>query len=318
MNTQRTFIRLARFVVVLSILGLSLAFFSGANYPNTARAEALTFSAPGVTPARNPLAPAYTGCGEVASPPRTNTAYEQAVFDLTNEQRAANGKPPLKRWDGLDQSAQYHAIDMAVDNYFDHSTYDRVGGALQLICAFSARVRPFYFSAQSMVGENIVGGWSTPAEAIAAWMVSPGHRANILSDNFRKMGVGYHYESASDFDHYWVQNFGQPYDQNNQPIFPLIINQDEVSTTSTNVTIYIYGYGDPASEWEQMRLRNDGGAWGSWKPFQNSFSWTRNNTSGIRTVDAELKWNTDTFIASDSINYTGASTRQIYLPLVVR
>ena len=181
MNTRRTFTRLKRFVVGLCVLCLGLAFFSGTHHPNMARAESVTFSAPGVTPARNPLAPTYTGCGGVASPPRTNTAFEQEVFDLTNDQRAANGLPPFKRWDALDQSAQYHAIDMGVDNYFNHSTHDRVNGALQSICNSTQRIQTYY-SLNGPAGENIAAGYPTPADAVTGWMNSTkGHREQILS-----------------------------------------------------------------------------------------------------------------------------------------
>jgi uncharacterized protein YkwD len=43
------------------------------------------------------------------------------------------------------------------------------------------------------VGENLAwgsGGRSTPREIVAAWMASPGHRANILQRRFREIGIG--------------------------------------------------------------------------------------------------------------------------------
>ena len=138
----------------------------------------------------------------------------------------------------------------------------------------------------------------------------------------RLMGVGYNYDSASDYDHFWVQNFGWALKADGSEFLPfLIIDRDKASTTSTNVAIYIYGCGcDPSTaDWQQMRLRNDGGAWGDWQPFQNNISsWKLNNTPGLRTVEAELKRDAETVILSDSINYTGASTLKIHLPLVVR
>jgi len=38
-------------------------------------------------------------------------------------------------------------------------------------------------------GENIAFGYSSAAEVVAAWMNSPGHRANILSPFFTEIGV---------------------------------------------------------------------------------------------------------------------------------
>ena len=38
--------------------------------------------------------------------------------------------------------------------------------------------------------ENIAQGQPDSAAVVAAWMNSPGHRANILNPNLRKLGVG--------------------------------------------------------------------------------------------------------------------------------
>jgi uncharacterized protein YkwD len=49
-------------------------------------------------------------------------------------------------------------------------------------------------------GENIAQGHRTSTEVVNAWMNSAGHRANILSSYYRRIGIGY-YQRA------WVQNF---------------------------------------------------------------------------------------------------------------
>ncbi len=41
----------------------------------------------------------------------------------------------------------------------------------------------------SHAGENIAYGYETPAELVRAWMHSAGHRANILSRQFHRIGV---------------------------------------------------------------------------------------------------------------------------------
>ena len=48
------------------------------------------------------------------------------------------------------------------------------------------------------VGENLAWGSgtrSTPREIVAAWMHSPGHRANILQRRFREIGIGVVFDS---------------------------------------------------------------------------------------------------------------------------
>jgi uncharacterized protein YkwD len=37
-----------------------------------------------------------------------------------------------------------------------------------------------------------------------------GHRQNILSPNYREIGIGYAFSDAAQFKHYWTQDFGTP------------------------------------------------------------------------------------------------------------
>lgn len=53
-------------------------------------------------------------------------------------------------------------------------------------------------------GENIAYGQRSPQEVVTAWMNSPGHRANILSNKFNKLGVGVHEVNGTI---YWTQLF---------------------------------------------------------------------------------------------------------------
>ena len=57
------------------------------------------------------------------------------------------------------------------------------------------------------MGENIAAGQRTPKEVVTDWMNSPGHRANILSPDFTKIGVGLVYNSNSVYGYFWTQIF---------------------------------------------------------------------------------------------------------------
>ena len=57
----------------------------------------------------------------------------------------------------------------------------------------------------SAAGENIASGQKTPAEVVAAWMNSPGHRANILSPTYNQLGVGL--ATSKSGKNYWTQMF---------------------------------------------------------------------------------------------------------------
>jgi uncharacterized protein YkwD len=231
--------------------------------------------------------PNYTGCGGVLAPV-VNAAYEQEVVERVNDVRAANGLPPLKRTGTLDDAARYHATDMGQDNYFDHDSYDRSGANLVMVCAWLARISSYYAN-WSWLAENIAAGYGTPASVMDGWMNSPGHRANILSSDTWEIGVGY-YEGSGDYYRYWVQDFGR-----HNGVYPLIIDRDAETTDSRDVALYIYG------DWQEVRLRNDDGAWSIWQPFQATMDWTLNSGRGEHTVWAEMRDGSRTASSSDTI-----------------
>jgi uncharacterized protein YkwD len=55
------------------------------------------------------------------------------------------------------------------------------------------------------VAENVASGQPDGFDAVASWMASSGHRANILNRSHRRVGVaGF---VGPDGRHYWVQQF---------------------------------------------------------------------------------------------------------------
>lgn len=221
----------------------------------------------------------YSGCGG-ERPAATNAQFEARVVELTNEERAAQGLPPLKHNANLSDAARYHATDMVQDNYFDHDTHDLVDGQTVRVCSWSERMQVYY--PIHGAAENIAWGYASPEAVVEGWMASAGHRRNILGNSW-EVGVGYH-------SRVWVQDFSR-----DQAAFPLIINREALTTEQTSVAIYIYG------SWSEMRLRNDGGAWGDWQPFQTEFTWQLSATPGQRLVEAELRTGTTTTVSSDGI-----------------
>jgi len=116
-------------------------------------------------------------------------AVRAATLCLVNRERAAHGESALHWNNHLVKAAQGHTESMAFGNYFEH-----VGPGGETPLTRMRRDGYIYSSRLGYeVGENI--GWGslwlgTPKAVVAAWMASPGHRANILDRRFRDTGIG--------------------------------------------------------------------------------------------------------------------------------
>lgn len=124
--------------------------------------------------------------GETAAP--TDPVAAAATLCLLNAERAAQGLPAFAASATLDAAARAHAADMVSRRYFAHDSpeggtlADRVGAAGW-----------FPTGGSWTIGEDIAWGsgtLGTPVRIVAAWMASPGHRANILQPAFTEVGIG--------------------------------------------------------------------------------------------------------------------------------
>jgi uncharacterized protein YkwD len=109
---------------------------------------------------------------------------ERRAFEQTNAERAKNGLPALV-WDSdLCKMARSQSERMAKQGYLSHSL-----DGLRL----RERARAVGIAHYTVLGENIAYnfGYEDPGGfAVERWMLSPGHRANILEATFRAMAVG--------------------------------------------------------------------------------------------------------------------------------
>jgi uncharacterized protein YkwD len=62
----------------------------------------------------------------------------------------------------------------------------------------------------SLVGENIASGVGSAREAVADWLASPHHCANIMTAGFRQMGVAFAVNRANPQIIDWTEDFGRP------------------------------------------------------------------------------------------------------------
>lgn len=141
---------------------------------------------PVVVPAE-PSAPAQTDSAEF------KTAYETEVLRLVNIERGKYGLSPLAMDNKLTEVAHLRAKEIVIS--FSHT---RPNGSTCFTAAKEMGVS--YRSA----GENIAYGYPSPESVVNGWMNSEGHRKNILSQSFGKIGIGC-YESSGTL--YWTQFF---------------------------------------------------------------------------------------------------------------
>lgn len=125
--------------------------------------------------------------------PLSPSGYQQEVLRLVNIEREKAGKQPLSADINLTKAAQVRAREIA--DTFSHSRPDGRD------CFTAMKEAGVSYRA---AGENIAMGQKTPAQVVEGWMNSDGHRRNILSDSFGRLGVGYYVENGRA---HWVQMF---------------------------------------------------------------------------------------------------------------
>ena len=124
------------------------------------------------------------------------TEYEKKVVELVNKERAKYNLSPLTYDWQLSRVARIKSQDMKDNGYFSH-TSPTYGSPFNMMKSFGI--------SYSYAAENIAKGQKTPEAVVNAWMNSSGHRANILSDKYTKIGVGYVAGG-----NYWTQMFIRP------------------------------------------------------------------------------------------------------------
>ncbi len=110
---------------------------------------------------------------------------ERRAFAATNHVRVKHGLAPLA-WDqNLSRMARAHSREMARNGLFSHHTAEGLGLRDR---ARASGIRHF-----KVLAENIAynQGYDDPGGfAVERWLVSSGHRANILSSEFQASAIG--------------------------------------------------------------------------------------------------------------------------------
>lgn len=150
--------------------------------------------APAQAPPSPPAPRTPTPAPAAPSPAAPSRVEEMAA--LANRHRAAAGCPPLVWLDAAARAAQAHSEDMARRDYFAHASPEGR--------TFSDRLAGEGISLR-MGAENIALDPGTPAEVLAAWVRSPGHRRNLEECAYTHHGIG---ERAGRWTHVFVTPAG--------------------------------------------------------------------------------------------------------------
>ena len=135
----------------------------------------------GVTyPADREPVTAWPGAATCPVPSRS-ASDAAAIVTLVNAARAEAGLGPVSLSAPLSGTAHRHACDNAARQSISHDGSDGSTLAMRL---HRDGVKVFY------AAENTGLGFDTPQIAMAWWMGSPGHRANILAPEITQIGVG--------------------------------------------------------------------------------------------------------------------------------
>ncbi|MBQ8494366.1 MAG: hypothetical protein IJ465_01270 [Clostridia bacterium] len=140
---------------------------------------------------------ATTTSAAIVPPESSTEAFCQEVWRLTNAEREKAGLPPLNYHSELQQLADTRAAE--IDYYSGHFSHTRPDGSEWHTVFGNGHID------YRAIGENIAFGQQTPAEVVQAWMDSPGHRANILNEDFTGIICGFN-------DYHWVQLFLTPWE----------------------------------------------------------------------------------------------------------
>ncbi|MFX0005997.1 MAG: hypothetical protein ACFFAV_04620 [Candidatus Hermodarchaeota archaeon] len=141
-------------------------------------------------------------------------------------------------------------------------------------------------------------GWEDPTDT-RAWTLTPGEGSKIVYCEIKdNAGIIFQDNDTIGLD-------------NTEPAGSIIINDNDVWTTSTSVILTLI-YNDATSGVSEVRYSNDGNSWTGWEDPNPTRAWTLTSGDGSKTVYYEIKDNaglifqvTDT-IGLDTIGPTGS------------
>lgn len=215
---------------------------------------------------------------------------ELAFLALINNHRQVNGLAPLTISPSLYNASEGHSYDMGVRNYFAHNTPEGITPW--------DRIRAAGYGYNTYLGENIAAGYVSAQSVFDAWLNSPGHNANMLSPNFRAVGIGRYYVPGSHYGYYWTTDFGGVSEDNSPP--SVSITYPGGSSTG-GIVVFTAGASDNAGILKvELYIDNLLVATDNAAPF--NYVWDTRSISGSHTLKAK---------AFDTAGFTSEASKSV-------
>lgn len=155
--------------------------------------------------------------------------YAYQVLSLINQQRTQYGLNAVQMDMTLLNGAMQRAAEsVVIGAAYDHSEIDNS-------IAHSRPDGTSCFTVNDKIeGENIAYGQTSPSSVVTAWMNSEGHRKNILTAEWKSVGIGVVY-IYGDYYYYWAQSFSSQ-----SASIPTVRNDSPVTSFHVNVSNSVY------------------------------------------------------------------------------
>ncbi len=177
--------------LALVLVGGSVAYFSTASKTDGSLTDQAAVRDAGV-PADGIvyIEPELVSLADSLSGNASSQAAAKAAFDMVNARRQEAGLSTLSWHAGLEQASAVRAIEASQS--FSHTRPD--GSDWWTV------------DSNLMYGENLAMGYANADAAVAAWLASPTHKANIMDAEFASGAIAIHVNSNGEW--YWAQEFG--------------------------------------------------------------------------------------------------------------
>ena len=141
--------------------------------------------------------------GTIAQPSRAATldTFENDLVAQVNQFRASRGLSTLVVSDTLTAAAKWMSTDMAVEDYFAHTSLDGRTPTQRMADAG-------YPASTTWTGEDLAAGYTSARDVLSGWIDSPTHYAVLTNPVYRAIGVGRSYSVSSTYQWYWDADFG--------------------------------------------------------------------------------------------------------------